>query len=286
MATQGKPATPTGAAAKRPFPAPRPAPVPTNAAKPASSPAPAPAAKPLTTKNSPAQGKAVTAKPISPTPQKTDGPLKREELARVPAGASSQEALVRATGGSIERIGKVQTRNALVLNYGGRRFVYVRPQTLGSGRKSEYNTRALKQKLDGNGTYAGRDLDHVASTGVDGKRMGMAYVLAAFVGQDANRSHGRTNERGAAPVRESAKAFQGGTDPYGKHHVTYVTQEMVDKLAGKPSETRGHGTFRSDPTKAELKEISHALMQQPLQQQHLKSLTGGRSQMPAGRSAR
>lgn len=199
-------------------------------------------------------------------------PLTKETLARIPAGASSTDALVKATGGTVERIGKIREDNAVILKLKNRRLVYVRPQAAGQEEKTKYKTNRLKQKLDPNGRYAGRDLDHVASSAVEGGRMGMTWVLAAFVPSEVNQNHGRMVEKGPVPVREAAKAFRGGMDRDGKHHVTYLTQEMVDKLAGKNPAARGHSTFRHTPSAAEMKEIEKTLMLDPSAQRHLAVL--------------
>lgn len=199
-------------------------------------------------------------------------PLTKERLARIPAGASSTNALKKATGGTVERIGKIREDNAVILNFNNRRLVYVRPQAAGQDEKAKYKTNRLKQKLDPNGHYAERDLDHVASSAVEGKRMGMAWVLAAFVPAEVNQNHGRMVEKGPVPVREAAKAFRGGMDRDGRHHVTYLTQEMVDKLAGKNPVARGHSTFRDTPSSTEMKEIEKALMLDPSSQRHLATL--------------
>lgn len=210
-------------------------------------------------------------------------PLTPEELARIPAGASSTEALVKATGGTVERIGRIRETNAVILNTNDRRLVYVRPQALGQYRNSEYKTGHLKKKLDPKVRYGARQLDHVASTGVEGKRMGMGWVLAAFVTAEVNHAHGGKVENGPVPVREAAKAFQGGIDRDGKHHVTYMTQEMVDKLAGKKPAGHGHRVFRDTPSAAEMKRIEHALMQDPAAQRHLATL--GTPQKAAAKQA-
>ena len=199
-------------------------------------------------------------------------PLTKETLARIPAGASSTSALVRATGGTVERIGKIREDNAVILKFDSRRFVYVRPQAAGREEKTKYKTSRLKQKLDPHGRYAGRDLDHVASSAVEGRRMGMAWVLAAFVPAEVNQNHGRMVEKGPVPVREAAKAFHGGMDSDGKLHVTYLTQEMVNKLAGKNPAARGHSTFRHTPSAADMKEIEKTLMLDPIAQRHLAAI--------------
>lgn len=204
-------------------------------------------------------------------------PLTKETLARIPAGASSTSALVKATGGTIERIGKIREDNAVVLKFDNRRFVYVRPQAAGQKEKTKYKTNRLKQKLDPNGRYAGRDLDHVASSAVEGGRMGMAWVLAAFVPAEVNQNHGRMVERGPVPVREAAKAFRGGIDRDGKHHVTYLTQEMVEKLSGKNPVSRGHSIFSHTPSGAEMKEIEKSLMLDPSAQSRLAAISGSKN---------
>lgn len=224
-----------------------------------------------------------SARPMGPAPKAaaTSGhrtspapPLTKEKLAKIPAGASSTEALEKATGGKIERIGKIRETNAVILNFDDNRLVYVRPQAFGQDEKTKYNTRDLKQKLNFDRRYAGRDLDHVASSAVEGKRMGMRWVLAAFVPSEVNQTHGRTVEKGPVPVREAAKAFRGGMDQDGKNHVTYLTQEMVDKLAGKNPTARGHGTFRNTPNVAEMKQIERALMLDTNAQRHLATISG------------
>lgn len=214
--------------------------------------------------------KVATIKPMPPP--SPPPPLTREELARIPAGASSTEALVKATGGTVERVGGVGENNAIVLNANNRRLIYIRPHGLGPDGKSAYKTGDLKKKLDPTGRFAARDLDHVASSSLEGKRMGMRWVLAAFVPVKVNQTHGWMVEKGPVPVREAAKAFQGGIEHDGKHHVTYLTQEMVDKLAGKSPTGRGHGTFRGTPSAADMKQIEQALMQDLATQRHLATL--------------
>ena len=227
------------------------------------SPKPQPA-KPLGTAG---RQDAQAAKATAPPP-----PLTPQELARIPAGASSAEALSKATGGKVEQIGQIRLSNALILNLDGRRFVYARPQRLNQGRNTGYGTAHLRKKLDPSGSYAGRQFDHVASTGVEGGRLGMGYVLMAFAKQEVNQSHGGKVEKGPVPVREAAKAFQGGIDRDGKHHVTYMTQEMVDKLAGKGPAGRGHGVYRHQTPSPDRKEVTHALMADATGQSKLASL--------------
>lgn len=211
--------------------------------------------------------------------------LTKEELARIPAGASSTEALIKATGGQIEQIGRISDTNAIILNINDRRLIYIRPQALGQGRNTEYKTGYLRKKLDPNNQNSALQLDHVASTGVEGKRMGMIWVLAAFVEAKVNQSHGVKVEKGPVPVREAAKAFQGGIDHRGEHHVTYMTQEMVDKLAGKHPTLCGHGILQNMPSPNEMKHIERALMQDPATQRHLASL-GSQQTAAAKQSSR
>ena len=193
-------------------------------------------------------------------------------LKKLPAGASSLEALERATGGRVEGMGKRLERNVAVLNIDGRRFIYVRPQALRQARKTAYGTSGLRSWLGADTVFPERDLDHVASTDVEGGRIGMSYCLVAMVKKSANRSHGSTNESGPAPVREAAVAFSGGLDRKGEHHVSYLTQQMVDKLAGNLSAGRGRSTFTREPSVGELHEISRALLQDQATQARLKQV--------------
>ena len=193
-------------------------------------------------------------------------------LKKLPAGASSLEALEEATGGTIEGMGKRHERNVAVLNIDGRRFIYVRPQALREGRRTAYGTSGLRSWLDADAMFPDRDLDHVASTGIEGGRIGMKYCLVAMVKKSANRSHGSTNESGPAPVREAAVAFSGGLSQKGDHHLSYLTQQMVDKLAGNLSAGNGRSTFTREPSVDELNEICRALLQDPATQMRLKQV--------------
>lgn len=206
------------------------------------------------------------------TPPKDLPPLSNEQFRKLPVGGSSRTAILNATGGTAEKIGKRNMDNTFALNVWGRRFVYVRNQNLNDSRSTAYNTQGLRESLVPKGAYTGKQLDHVASTRIEGGRMGNQYSLIAFVPTQANASHGRTNEKGPAPTREAGKAFQGGIGQKGKHHVSYMTNEMAGKLAGQNAQGRGHSVLQRDLTLAEREKMSKALLQTNSTQNRLKDL--------------
>ncbi len=266
----------------KPTPLPSPRPAPAVAATPApvaKAPPTLAAPKPIVPAK-PAVATETSAKPAVPKQPEPMKVMSDQELKKLPVGASSHVALEKATGGKIERIGKMQVRNTFALNIKDKRFVYVRAQDQGGGRSTAYGTSTVKKTLDPEGRMVGKQFDHVASTEIEGGRIGMRYVLAAFVNAKVNHSHGTSNEKGPAPVRSAAKAFPGGIDRKGEHHVNYMTQEMANKLAGKASLGRGHSTLRGTLSLEERREMSKALMQSSTQQELLRRLTRNSPSLP------
>lgn len=220
----------------------------------------------------PPPAKNATGKPAPKNPP-APRPLSDAQIKTLPVGGSSRMAIEKATGGHAEKIGRRSMDNTFALNLWGRRFVYVRNQEKGAGRQTAYGTEGLRKAIAPDAANQGKQLDHTASTAIEGGRMGNKYSLASLVPADVNQSHGRTNEKGPAPTREAAKAFQGGIDRQGKHHVSYMTNEMAQKLAGQPSQGKGHSTLQRTLTEKERRAISSSLLQDRQSQQRLRVLT-------------
>lgn len=262
---------PKGGATSSPPPKPRTAS--SAATKPSPKPKPTAASKPPPHKSPPAK------KVTQPKNKSQNNPLTNEQIRNLPVGADSRDALVKATGGRVERIGRRSLDNAFSLVLWDRRFLYTRVQDKSSERETSYNTGTLKKAIAPEATQTGKDLDHVASTGVEGRRMGNRFSLVGLVDKSVNRSHGATSEKGAAPTREAAKAFGGGLDQKGKDHVSYMTKEQADKLANKPSTGNKRNTLKEPIREADRRKISDSLLQGQASQERLKSLS--KEQTPA-----
>uniref|UniRef100_UPI000D4E1774 hypothetical protein n=1 Tax=unclassified Variovorax TaxID=663243 RepID=UPI000D4E1774 len=190
-------------------------------------------------------------------------------LQRLKVGADSREALQKASGGVIERMGRRSLDNAFILNIDGQRFVYARVQGQGGQRADSYRTDGLRRALDPAGRFKGHDLDHVASARIEGARMGNRFALLAMVPAAVNRSHGATNEKGPAPTREFAKVAIAES---GKGHASGWTREMVMKMSGLASQGPGRSVLRTAPSQEALVHAHRALLQSPEMQTRLARL--------------
>ncbi|SFQ32761.1 hypothetical protein SAMN05216567_11418 [Variovorax sp. OK605] len=199
--------------------------------------------------------------------------LDPELLKRLKVGADSREALQKASGGVVERMGRRSLDNAFILNIDGRRFVYARVQDQGGTRIDNYRTDGLRRSLDPAGRFKGHDLDHVASARIEGGRMGNRFALLAMVQSAVNRSHGATNERGPAPTREFNKTAPPGLNASGKGHSSGWTREMFMKMSGRKSDGNGRSMLRDTPSKEALAHAQTALLQSPDMQVRLARLS-------------
>ena len=154
----------------------------------------------------------------------------RSDLDRLVAAAASPDDLKRATGGELFRLGAIEPRNALLLKLNERYYVYARPQSIGESRDKAYQTTTLQTYLDPKGVRkaAGEELDHVASIGVEGKKIGASHVLMAWVPRKVNRQHGNAYEKGPAPMRELNAAVRKGQPDVAK--ASPLDKQMVGKL--------------------------------------------------------
>ncbi len=124
-------------------------------------------------------------------------PLTNEQLLNLPVGAGCRDALVKATEGRVERIGGVSIDNTFTLVLWDRRFVCARVQDTSSERDTSYKTGILKKVIAPVAKAVGKDLDHVASAGIEGRHVGNRFSPVALVDKSVNRSHGSTSEKGA-----------------------------------------------------------------------------------------
>lgn len=182
-------------------------------------------------------------------------------LRSIVAGAPDLESLERASGGQVHRIGSIDQDDAVFLKVEGKYYVYSRVNARGQGRGSAFNTRKLRDYLDPDKSRAraGQQLDHVASSNVEGARIGNRYSLMAYINGKVNQSHGRTYERGVNGLREfNAAAGKGAPDE--RYGCTMLTKQMVDKLANKPPEGNTRNAEIGPRSTEEAKTINTSLM--------------------------
>lgn len=258
--------TPTPTSASAPTPKPAPTPTPTPTPKPAPTPAQTATPKPAPTPT-PTPKPAPTSTP-TPTTASTPTTAADDWVKRVKVGTPSRDALAKATGGTIERVGRRSLENTFILNMEGRRLLYVRVQPQGLARDQGYATGSLRRQIDPDGQFKGHQFDHVASAAIEGGRLGHRYVLASMIPSAVNQSHGGTNERGAAPVREFNKVASAD----GTNYSSAMTREMQLKLIGRKSEGAGHSLRLEPVSQAELAQLNKSLLLDPKTQTLLADL--------------
>lgn len=132
-------------------------------------------------------------------------------------GGLSISAIRAATNGVAYKIGRIDVRNAFILDVCGCHFLYVRP-SYSRYRKLARSRFSIISPM--------RDVDHVLARTLAGK-MNMNYVLIALVQKSANRSHGSYEKIG---IKKSDAVYLS--------KVIYADNRIFHKVLSRPPAAR------------------------------------------------